>query len=202
MVVPELLDAMKPDQDPAGLQYSYRASLIGPAHVFELTHEGLSWRIGARSGIWPMTTIASIRLSYRPVSMQSQRFRADIENVGRARIALLSTTWRTAALMAPQDRAYRAFITALHRRLEEAGGAVVLTGGLAPSVYAAAVLLLALVALAMIGLLARALATGEFVGVLFLTGFAALFAWQIGGFVRRNRPRRYAFDDLPQDLLP
>jgi hypothetical protein len=37
---------------------------------------------------------------------------------------------------------------------------------------------------------------------LFLVGFAALFGWQIGGFIRRNRPRAYQFDALPADLLP
>jgi hypothetical protein len=54
----------------------------------------------------------------------------------------------------------------------------------------------------MSGLLVRAIATGEFAGALFLVGFAALFAWQVGGFVRRNRPRTYTFDRLPQMLLP
>ncbi len=39
-------------------------------------------------------------------------------------------------------------------------------------------------------------------GGLFLIGFAALFTWQIGGFVRRNRPRAYTFDHLPEALLP
>jgi hypothetical protein len=29
-----------------------------------------------------------------------------------------------------------------------------------------------------------------------------LFAWQIGGFIRRNRPQSYRFDDLPTALLP
>jgi hypothetical protein len=29
-----------------------------------------------------------------------------------------------------------------------------------------------------------------------------LFAWQVGGFVKRNRPRAYSFDQLPQALLP
>jgi len=29
-----------------------------------------------------------------------------------------------------------------------------------------------------------------------------LFGWQIGGFIRRNRPRIYRFDALPPDLLP
>jgi hypothetical protein len=61
---------------------------------------------------------------------------------------------------------------------------------------------LALLAVAMAGLLIRALVIGEFAGVLFILGFAALFAWQIGGFVRRNQPRRYGFDQLPAGLLP
>jgi hypothetical protein len=33
-------------------------------------------------------------------------------------------------------------------------------------------------------------------------GFAALFAWQIGGFVWRNQPRAYTSDHLPAALLP
>jgi hypothetical protein len=46
------------------------------------------------------------------------------------------------------------------------------------------------------------MATGEWAGGLFLVGFAALFSWQIGGFVRRNRPQAYTFDHLPAALLP
>ena len=62
--------------------------------------------------------------------------------------------------------------------------------------------MLALLAIAMIGLLVRALATFEFTAALFLVGFAVLFIWQIGGFVKRNRPRNYSFDTLPDALLP
>jgi hypothetical protein len=201
----------------AGVRYAYKASLIGAAHRFELTDEGLSWHIGSRSGLWPYAGISAIRLSYRPVSMQSRRFRADIESTGLestgfqstglestrlGRIAVLSTTWRTAALMAPQDHDYRAFITQLHARMKRAGSQATLSGGLTPRVYAAAVVVLALVAIAMAGLFVRAIATGEWAGALFLVGFAALFGWQIGGFISRNRPRAYTFDDLPKALLP
>ena len=63
-------------------------------------------------------------------------------------------------------------------------------------------LLLTLLAVAMAGLLLRALLTGEWWGALFLVGFALLFTWQIGGFVKRNRPRGYDFDHLPEALLP
>ena len=58
------------------------------------------------------------------------------------------------------------------------------------------------VALAMAGLFVRAALTGEVAGMLFLVGFAGLFAWQTGGFVRRNRPSVYTFDHLPEALLP
>src|SRR4051812_39909776 len=118
------------DPDSRGNRYAYRASLVGSAHDFELTDDTLSWHAGTKSGVWPMTSIASIRLSYRPISMQSRRFRADIENNSGERIAVLSTTWQTVALMAPQDRDYRAFITQLHRRVGGAGRQARLGGGL------------------------------------------------------------------------
>jgi hypothetical protein len=193
-----------PDQaaTSAGVRYAYKASLIGAAQHFELTDEGLSWRMAGRSGVWPYAGISAVRLSYRPVWMQPRRFRAEIDRAGGGRIAILSTTWQTAALMIPQDGAYRAFMTQLHRRMERGGSNAALIGGLGPRIYAAAIASLALVGIAMAGLLVRAVATGEFAGAIFLAGFAALFAWQIGGFITRNRPRTYTFDRLPGGLLP
>jgi membrane protein CcdC involved in cytochrome C biogenesis len=61
---------------------------------------------------------------------------------------------------------------------------------------------MALVMIAMAGLLIRALIIGEFAGILFLLGFGALFVWQIGSFMRRNRPRSYTLTSLPNELLP
>ncbi len=184
------------------MRYAYKASLVGAAHQFELTDDGLSWRIAGKAGVWPYTGISAIRLSFRPISMQSHRFRADIENADGGRIVILSTTWQTVSLMAAQDRDYSAFMTQLHARMARARSRAALIGGLTPRIYAAAIALLALVGMAMAGLLVRAIATDEFAGALFLVGFAALFTWQIGGFVRRNRPRLYTFDDLPAALLP
>lgn len=186
----------------AGTRYAYKASLIGRAHQFELTPQGLAWQIAGRSGLWPYAEIVAVRLSFRPVSMQARRFRADIIKADGARLVLLSTSWQTAALMAPQDSDYRAFIVELHSRIAAAGGKATLSGGLQPKVYAAAIACVAILAVAMAGLLLRSLATGEWAGVLFLVGFTTLFAWQVGGFVTRNRPLTYSFDRLPRDLLP
>ena len=184
------------------LSYAYKASLIGAAHRFELTDGGLSWRFAGRAGTWPYAEIAAGSLSYRPVSMQARRFRADLRHQSGARLVILSTSWQTAALMAPQDQPYRVFITELHARMAKAGSRAVLTGGLGPKAYAAGLILVAVVALLIAALLLRALFVGEFAGVLFLAGFAALFGWQVGGFIRRNRPLTYSFDHIPQALLP
>ncbi|WFU84001.1 hypothetical protein QA645_15050 [Bradyrhizobium sp. CIAT3101] len=182
--------------------YAYKASLIGSAHRFELTDEGLSWHIAGRSGVWRYDEISAIRLSFRPVSMQQHRFRADVSRASGGRIAILSTSWQTAALMAPQDRGFRDFLVELHARMAKAGSRAALTAGLGRKTYAAVLAFLAVLAVAMAGLLIRALMIGEVAGLLFILGFAALFAWQVGGFVRRNQPRSYSFDRLPAGLLP
>ena len=183
-------------------RYTYKASLVGSAHQFDLTGAGLSWRIGSRSGVWPYAEIASVRLSYRPMTMQARRFRADIEKAGGGRIAIVSTTWQTVTLMTPQDQDYRGFIVELHRRMKLAGSKAALIGGIGRATYAAAVTMVALLAIAMVGLLVRALATSEFTGALFLVAMALWFVWTIGGFIKRNRPRGYSFDQLPDALLP
>ena len=77
-----------------------------------------------------------------------------------------------------------------------------LAGGLSPLLYAAAIVCVTLLAIAMAGLLVRAIAIGEWAGALFLVGFAALFVWQVGGFIMRNRPQTYSSIDLPKALLP
>jgi hypothetical protein len=190
------------EQAASGAHYAFKPSLMGAAHQFELTDGGLSWRLAGRSGVWPYTDISAIQLSYRPVTMQADRFRADIHHVKRARITVVSTSWQTAALMAAQNHDYRTFVVELHARMARAGSNASLAGGLGRNVYAVGLTLIILLAIGMAALFIRALVTGEFSGALFLLAFAALFGWQIGGFLRRNRPLVYTFADIPARLLP
>jgi len=186
----------------APISYAFKASLVGAAHRFELTKAGLAWQVAGRSAVWSYGEISAIALSYRPVWMQAHRFRADIRHKSGARLSVLSTSWQTAALMAAQDDLYRVFIQELHARLAAAGSRAELTGGLGRISYAAAVALAGLVGVMLLILFIRSLVTGEYAGALFFIGFAALFGWQIGGFVRRNRPVVYSWDRLPAALLP
>ena len=124
-----------PDETASNVCYAYKASLIGAAHRFELTGDGLSWQVGGKSGVWRYADIAVVRLSYRPMSMQSRRFRADIEIRDRQRISIFSTNWQTVTLMAPQDLEYRAFLTQLHARRARGGSQALLMGGSRPAVH-------------------------------------------------------------------
>ncbi len=182
--------------------YVFKPSLAGGARQFELTDAGLAWQVGTRRGTWPYASIWAVQLSYRPVSMQPRQFRADIVGDGGPRLVVLSTTWKGFALVETQDEAYRAFIQALHRRIAAAGGHAAFHGGMRPIPYALASGVLIVFAIVMVALIARALATDAFMGALFLVALAAVFAWQIGGFMRRNKPCVYTPDRLPPQLLP
>jgi hypothetical protein len=183
-----------------GHAYAYKASLIGAAHRYELTEQGLVWRTGRRSGVWAYGDIASVRLSYRPMGLQQRRFRADLAHVDGRRITVFSTSRQTVALMQPQA-GYAAFMMHLHDRIAAAHSAVTLRAGLRLGLYNTILAGLSLLALAMTALLMRALWTGEYAGVVFILGFSALFGWQIRAFLGRNRPRSYTCASVPQDLL-
>ena len=184
-----------------GTHYIFKPSLASGAKQLTLTDAGLTVQV-TKPQLWPLDSIASIRLSYRPASMQAWRFRADIATLSGQSIKVFSTTWHSISQMARQDDDYRAFIVELHRRLEMANSNVSLTAGINPMLYMVGLVVMGLIGLAIAGLFVRALFTAEFAGALFLVGFAAWFAWQIGGFMRRNRPRSYTFDALPKDVLP
>ncbi len=196
----ELPNSRTPETAP--LSYSYKPSLVGAAWQFELTAEGLAFRIGQRAETWPYSSIAAIRLSYRPVSMQSRRFRADIRNEAGRSVRLVSVTWQTTTLVAPQDADYRRFVVELHHRVAAAGASPRLQAGLGHLAFGLGLAAIALVSVALAGLFIRAALVGSWPGMVFLAGFGALFGWQIGGFLRRNRPRRYRLDDIPPELLP
>ncbi|ABA04355.1 conserved hypothetical protein [Nitrobacter winogradskyi Nb-255] len=191
-----------PEMPPPDVGYAYRASAIGSAHRFALEDDGLSWRASRRTGRWRYEDIVAVRMSYRPMSMQSHRFRTEISHQDGGRIIVMSTTWRTLALMDAQSNDYRTFIVELHRRLAAHGARAMLAGGLNPALYFAGMSVLTLLSVAMTALLMRAIVTGEWAGALFIVGLSALFGWQIGRFMRRNRPRAYTLDALPRDLLP
>jgi hypothetical protein len=188
-----------PDDDPS---YTYKPSLMGAAWEFRLRGDALEWHAGRHQGRFPYARITRVRLSYRPVTMQSRRFVAEIWPAGGPKLTIASTTWRSMVEQTAQDEAYGAFIRELHRRLAAGGSAASLEIGLPPMLYWPGLVVFAGAALALAALTVRALQIGELAGAAFVGGFFALFVWQSGNYFRRNRPGRYRADAPPRDLVP
>jgi hypothetical protein len=150
----------------------------------------------------PYADIRQIRLAFRPVTMQSYRFLAEIWSDRNPKIPIASASWKSVMEQERQDEAYSRFITALHQRIAAAQGTPRLQAGAIPFLYWPGLLIFIGICVAMVGLVASAIRQGETAATLFLLGFFVFLLWQLGMFFKRNRPRRYALDAIPADVLP
>ncbi|HZL32319.1 MAG TPA: hypothetical protein VFC54_14835 [Pseudolabrys sp.] len=186
--------------------YSYRPSLLGAAWVFRLTEEGLIWDAGRRSGRIPYRAIRRVRLSYKPVSMQSQRFLLEVWADNAPKLEIVSSSWKSMVEQERLDKAYAYFVRELHRRIalaqSSANETVRFEHGSAPLLYWPGLTVFAGVALGLAWLTVRTLQADARGGAVFIGAFMLLFLWQGGNFFRRNRPGVYRADALPEMLMP
>ncbi|MFL4970574.1 MAG: hypothetical protein ACJ8FU_12405 [Xanthobacteraceae bacterium] len=184
------------------LVYAYKPSLLGAPFEFRLTPTALEWSRGRLNDRVPYDRIRRLRLSFRPVSMQSHRFIAEIWATAGPKLEICSTSWRSVVEQERHDVAYRAFVAELHRRIAAVGAAVSFEAGSPVVLYWIGLGVFAGASLALAALMARALQIGAMAGAAIVGGFLALFAWQLGTFFRRNRPGTYGPDALPPEVLP
>jgi len=182
--------------------YSYRPSLLGAPHEFRLGEHGLAWNVGRRSGSVAWRDVDRVRLSFRPASMQSHRFLAEIWAAGAPKLTIMSTSWKSMVVQERLDEGYAAFIAELHRRLAQAQTQARFEQGTNPLQYWPGLVVFAGVSLALAFLVVRALQEHAIGGALFIAGFLAFFLWRGGDFFRRNRPRLYRAEAPPPALLP
>ncbi len=93
-------DETTPDAAPsaagqeAGQEYVYKPSLMGAAWELSLEPDALAWRTGGHQGRIPYGRITRVRLSFRPVTMQTRRFVTEIlvgrRSAARDRLQLLA----------------------------------------------------------------------------------------------------------------
>lgn len=187
------------DQD---VVYTYRPSLLGAPWQFTLAPDRIRWIAGRSTGETRYGAVRRVRLSFRPANMQSYRFVTEIWAEGAPHFRIVSTSWKSMFEQERQDKAYAAFITALHQRLHAAGAATVYEQGSHPLLYWSSAALFAAVCLGFATLIVRASQQGAWAGAAFIVAFLLFFLWHGGNFFRRNRPGRYRPEALPLDLLP
>jgi hypothetical protein len=182
--------------------YAYRPSLLGAAWEFRLAGDGIDWAAGRKGGHISFRTVRRMRMSYRPVSMQSHRFMTELWVDGAPKLEILSSLWKSLVEQERLDGRYTAFVAELHRRIALAAAPARFERGSNPLLYWPGLIAYIGVSLGLALLLVRALQANAKGGAVFIGGFLALFLWQGGNFFRRNRPGRYHPLDLPTQLLP
>jgi hypothetical protein len=190
------------DGAPAGPVYVYKPSLMGAMWGFEIKPAGLAWEFGRHSGVVPYERIERVRLSFRPMTMQSYRFVTEVWAPEAPKLTIVSATWRSMVEQGRQDDEYNAFVRELHRRIAAANGRARFDAGMNPVLFWFGIAIFVCAALGLAALAVRAMQVGEWAGAGLVGGFFALFAWQIGTFLRRNRPLGYRPDALPAEVMP
>lgn len=190
------------DEDDSAVSYGYKPSLLGAHSQFTLRDDGLHWQIGSYRGVVPYGHIRRIRMSYRPATLQSQRFVTEIWSSGAPKLQIVSASWRSFMEQERLDTGYRAFVTELHRRLAAAGSAAQFSTGMPVLIYWIGVLVVGAAMVALAGLIVRSLQLGEWAAAALIVGFVAVFAFQIGNYFRRNHPGSYRPDAVPASVLP
>lgn len=184
------------------LVYAYKTSLMGAPFEFRLAADALEWRKGPYSGRTPYDRIRRIRLGFRPITMQNNRFLGEIWIADGPKLQIASTSWKSLVEHERLDAAYRVFVTELVRRVGAAGGTTSFETGSPVFLYWPGVLVFLGASLALAGLIARALSERAFGGAAFIAAFLAFFLWQAGNFFYRNRPGTFDPDALPPQVLP
>jgi hypothetical protein len=190
------------DQAAADPAYGFKPSLMGAMCQFTLKPDAMEWQIGRRSGRVPYGAVRAVRLTYRPVTMQSHRFIAEIWAADNPKIQIVSASWRSIMEQERLDVAYAGFITELHRRIAAAGAQARFSTGLPVIIYWIGVVIFGAVLLATGALVVRATAIDQWAATAVVALFFLVFAYQLGTYFYRNRPGRYRPDAIPATVLP
>jgi hypothetical protein len=190
------------DEAAADPAYAFKPSLIGGICQFALRPDALEWQIGRRSGRVRYDRVRAVRLSYRPVTMQTHRFITEIWSADNPKIQIVSVSWRSIMEQERLDKAYSGFIAELHRRIAAAGAPVKFTTGLPLVSYWIGIVIFSGVILATGGLFLRAIGSVQWAATAVVGIFFLVFAYQLGTYFYRNRPGRYRPDAIPPSVLP
>lgn len=194
---------MSDESEPAAEPYyMFRPSLMGAPREFRLMPDALFWQLGRHSGRIPYDRISRVRMSFRPITMQTQRFITEVKAPGTPTLLIASTSWKNMIEHERRDADYSAFVAELHRRIAAAGGKPLLECGAQPFLYWPGVVVFVFITAGMAVLIVRGLQTGSLAGAAFVAGFLALFLWQSGSYFRNNKPGTYTIDAPPAHLLP
>lgn len=182
--------------------YFFRPSLMGAPWQFKLADDGIEWMTGHRSGRIAYRDVRRVRMSFRPVNMQTQRFLTEVWADGAPTLKISSSSWKSMFEQERLDKAYSAFVAELHRRIARAAAPARFEQGSNPLLYWLGLAVFVGVVCGLGLLIVRGLQAEAWSGAAFIAGFMALCLWQGIVFFDRNRPGFYRAEAPPAALLP
>lgn len=189
-------------QVPPGPSYAFRASVMGGAHFFRLGEHALYYEIGHHAGSISYLSIRRLRLSFRPMSLATYRFVAEIWSDNAPKLTIASTSWHSFVEQRRQDGEYKTFVRELAARIGRVGGTASLETGTPPFIYWPGLVLCVGLVAVLPFIAFRGLQSGSYGGAALIAGLLVLFAWQIVGLFYRNRPGTFPPDLVPAAVLP
>lgn len=191
-----------PAADMAVTEYSFRPGLAGGDQVCRLTRDGFVWEAGGRSRLIPYRDIMSVRLSYRPGNLVSNRFIAEIWPREGGKITLVSVSVAGPVSFENRGAAYTAFVTEFGRRMEEAQPGFRFEMGMPLWRWWSAVVFAGVTLCAFVCFIGYAIKAGDIKLLLVVLAFGALFFWQVGSILFRNRRGACETKSIPTYIMP
>lgn len=191
------------DEFSPATHFAYKPTLVGAPLEFVLRDDRIECRRAGRTFAFvPYRDVRKVRLAFRPLTMQSYRFIAEIWSRGGPKLSLASSSPRGIVGHEQHDEHYKVFVTELHRRIAAAGGDVEYLSGSPSFLYWPGVVVFFGLCAGVLLLVKQAMESDSKVAFLVVGAMLLFFLYQTGMFFYRNRPGRYTPDTLPKDVMP
>ncbi|MBN9063105.1 MAG: hypothetical protein J0H41_11755 [Rhizobiales bacterium] len=182
--------------------YAYTPRAFGREIRLTLRESALEVNDQRRTTVIPLADIETVRLAFQPRGVMTRCFTTAIAARNGRKASFASLTAKSMLQIESQPDSYRRFLAALLAAVARANPACRFAAGRPPAMWTALALVSAASLAAVIylvAILAPQMSVGGAVGALAL---GAVSAWTVVEMVARNRPRRFAPDAPPPDLLP
>jgi hypothetical protein len=182
-------------------EYRVRQHAFEPERVWRVGPAGFAWQVGEKAGHFAFSEITSIRLSFTPTRFDSARYRCTVTRFNGWRENFASTSYAGIGSFEDRGRAYGVFVRALVDEATRANPAIRLEAGESSLRYWSSILILvaALLLLAVILLSVGFNATWIVIVKLMVIAFLLPIGLR---WIAKNRPRSFAPDAIPADVLP
>jgi hypothetical protein len=183
------------------LTYQQSPRPVGFPLTLKLTRDRLVIDSQRKVDEMRLDAIESVRLTYETGSLGTGHFKTKLRLKDGRTAAFTSITWSSMVQSRSLAPEYRAFVTALVAAIARANPGVRLVAGKPRFAWTAMAIISAATFVVVVLFVGGALAAGATAAALVAAAIGAVGLWQLAPMVRRNRPRAFAPDAVPSDLL-